>query len=127
MVEIIESRFGKTHTQYLIDSGTIELLPLHKVTGRSFNNAWVCVDECQGMNTATMYSLITRMGKYSKLVFMGDIRQKLLNKDSGIRTLLDLCDKYDMQFNIVEFTLEDCVRSEKVKSRIQHLMSAGVY
>jgi hypothetical protein len=82
---------------------------------------------CQGVNIATMNSLITRMGKWSKLVLLGDVRQELMNKSSGIKYLLNLCDKYDMDFDIINFTIDDCVRSEKVKNRIKCLMQEGIY
>lgn len=127
MYEVVENRYGRVDAKAMIDSGVIEFLALHQVTGRSFNNCWVLVDEAQGVNIATMNSLITRMGKYSKLVLMGDQRQVLLTRDSGVAYLLELCDKYDMAFDIIEFTLDDCVRSEKVKQRIQCLMDEGIY
>lgn len=127
MFEVVESRYGKTHASYMVDNGAIEFLQLHQVTGRSFNNCWCLIDEAQGLNKATIQSLITRMGKYSKLVLMGDIRQKLLNKESGLQHLLDLCEKHDMAFDIIEFTLEDCVRSDKVKTRLKALMAEEIY
>lgn len=127
VVELLSNFLGRETIENMIDSGKIELLALHQVTGRTFDNAVVIVDEWQNCNRDTILSLITRMGQYSKLILSGDIRQSNIKRDSGAAFLLDLCDRRDMGFDIVELGLEDVVRSKKVKNRIEQLMYENIY
>lgn len=127
VVELLSLFLGKEAVENMIGSGKIELLALHQVTGRTFDNAFVICDEWQNANRDTILSLITRMGQYSKLVLSGDIRQTNIKRDSGASFLLDLCDRRDMGFDIVELGLEDVVRSKKVKNRIEQLMEENIY
>lgn len=127
VTDLITQFIGKTEMEAMISSGKIEVIALHQVMGKTFDNAFVIVDEAQNLNLDTMLSIITRIGKYSKLVLAGDIRQMNIKRDSGLLYLLDLCDKHDMKFDVIEFGLEDVVRSEKVKTRIAALMDEGVY
>lgn len=127
VTDLVARFIGQTDMESMIAKGNIEMLALHQVMGRTFDNAFVIVDEAQNLNVETMLSLITRMGKYSKLVLAGDIRQMNIHRDSGLLYLLELCDNYDMRFDTLEFTLADVVRSDKVKQRIAALMEEGVY
>jgi len=55
--------------------GTLQFLPLEYIQGLTFDNAFILVDECQNMTFEQLKVLLTRQGKYSKLVLCGDIAQ----------------------------------------------------
>lgn len=105
---------------------SIEFVPLHQMMGRSFDNSFIIIDEAQNMSIATAKSLVTRTGKYSKLVICGDIKQQCIRSESGLGFLLNLVDKYDMPVNKITFTLEDCLRSKECKQWLEVFDKEGL-
>jgi phosphate starvation-inducible PhoH-like protein len=61
----------------LIDSRVIEAVPLSLIRGRSFNNAFVIIEEAQNIKGGTdgIFTILTRLGQNSKMVFTGDLKQ----------------------------------------------------
>ena len=56
-------------------SGDIEIAPLTYIRGRTFNDAFVIVDEAQNASIHELKTVITRIGKGSKIVLLGDTGQ----------------------------------------------------
>jgi len=56
-------------------SGDIEIAPLAYIRGRTFNDAFVIVDEAQNASIHELKTVITRIGKGSKIVLLGDTDQ----------------------------------------------------
>ena len=86
--------------------------------GTTLDNAIVIIDECQNLNFHELDSIMTRCGQDTKIMFCGDARQSDLqraNEKSGIvdfqRILQDMS-----EFSLVEYDIEDIVRSGLVKS-----------
>jgi PhoH-like ATPase len=70
---------GKRSIEYiktLIENQKIICMPLQLIGGASFNNAFIIADEVQSLNADEMYALGTRAGENSKLVMLGDYRQR---------------------------------------------------
>jgi len=61
--------------QGLIAKQVIEICPLEMMRGRSFENAFIIVDEAQNCTPTQMLMLLTRIGEGSKLVITGDPMQ----------------------------------------------------
>ena len=55
--------------------GDIEIAPLSYIRGRTFNNAYVIVDEAQNATIHELKTIITRIGKGSKIILLGDTDQ----------------------------------------------------
>lgn len=53
----------------------IECMPPQFIRGRSINNAILLVDECQNLKMNTIKTILTRIGRYSKVVMLGSINQ----------------------------------------------------
>ena len=91
------------------------------VRGTTLDNAIILVDECQNMNDMEINSIMTRVGRSSKIIFSGDFRQTDLYKNndkSGLKKFIQIAD--DMpSFSSIEFGPEDIVRSELVKEYIE--------
>jgi len=70
-----------------IQSGEIEIAPLAFMRGRTFNNAFVIVDEAQNTTSVQMKMVLTRIGQGSRLVINGDLSQVDLPKGqiSGLK------------------------------------------
>jgi phosphate starvation-inducible PhoH-like protein len=58
-----------------IDSGVIEIAPLAFMRGRTFNNAFIILDEAQNTTPIQMKMLLTRLGDSAKIVVCGDSSQ----------------------------------------------------
>jgi len=64
-----------TYFEAMKEKGQIEVAPLAFIRGRSFNNSFVIVDEAQNATVHELKTLITRVGKDSKIVLLGDTDQ----------------------------------------------------
>lgn len=53
----------------------IECIPPQYTRGRSFERAILLVDEAQNLDLNTIHTLMTRIGKFCKIVFMGSMNQ----------------------------------------------------
>ena len=65
----------QTYFDMLVEKGTIEVAPLSYIRGRTFNDAIVIVDEAQNTTIHELKTIITRIGKSSKVVLLGDTDQ----------------------------------------------------
>ena len=61
--------------EMMIERGEIEVAPLAYIRGRTFNDSFVMVDEAQNASIHELKTLITRVGKNSKIVLLGDVEQ----------------------------------------------------
>jgi phosphate starvation-inducible PhoH-like protein len=86
--------------------------------GRSFKNAFIILDEGQNTSVAEMKMFLTRIGKDCKVVINGDIKQSDINGQSGLSKIIHLVKKYNMPIPIIEFGVEDIVRSDVCKQWI---------
>jgi phosphate starvation-inducible PhoH-like protein len=59
----------------------IEVVPLGLMRGRNFHNAFIVADECQNASYDQLKMLLTRVGRNSRMVLTGDIKQSDLNKN----------------------------------------------
>ena len=95
--------------------------------GTTLDNAIVIVDEFQNLNFHELDSIITRVGENTKICFCGDSRQSDLQKDrekNGIIDFLSILRKME-SFDIIEFGVDDIVRSGLVKEYIIAKMESG--
>lgn len=83
--------FGdKTYFELMREKGKIEIAPLSYMRGRTFNDAFVIVDEAQNATIHELKTVLTRIGKGSKVVLLGDTDQidtPYIDKDSNGLTI----------------------------------------
>ena len=110
-----EMLYGNLKTQ-----GTISFWSTSFIRGTTLDNAIVIVDEFQNLNFHELDSIITRVGENSKIMFCGDATQSDLLKDRERNGIADFMKVLRMMpsMNIVEFGVEDIVRSGLVKEYI---------
>tara|TARA_B100002019_G_scaffold292071_1_gene314102 strand:+ start:582 stop:1340 length:759 start_codon:yes stop_codon:yes gene_type:complete len=108
-----EMLYGNLKTQE-----TISFWSTSFIRGTTLDNAIVIIDECQNLNFHELDSIITRIGENSKIIFCGDATQTDLTKTYEKNGILDFKKiLHSMnEFDIVEFGLDDIVRSGLVKS-----------
>ena len=70
------------------------------------------VDEAQNLTVEELKALVTRVGQGSKLVINGDVQQSDLKQGDGLTKIVHLVKKYQLPIPIVEFTVDDIIRSD---------------
>ena len=107
---------------------TIKFWSTSFLRGTTLDNSIIIVDEFQNMNFHELDSIITRVGENSRIVFCGDGRQSDLIKDkerNGISDFMDVLRKMP-SFDIIEFDINDIVRSGLVKEYLVAKMETGI-
>ena len=98
------------------------------IRGTTLDNAIIIVDEFQNLNFHELDSIITRVGENSKIIFCGDASQTDLvktNDRNGIHDFLNILRKMP-SFDIIEFGIDDIVRSGLVKEYIISKLEVGL-
>ena len=107
---------------------TIKFWSTSFIRGTTLDNAIVIVDEFQNLNFHELDSIITRVGENSRIVFCGDASQSDLvktNDRNGIHDFLNILRKMP-SFDIIEFGIDDIVRSGLVKEYIIAKLDIGL-
>ena len=103
-----------------IELGTIEIVPLAFMRGRTLNSAFVILDEAQNSTAAQMKMFLTRLGASSRAVITGDITQiDLVSREqSGLLQAEQILDGVDgIQFCYL--TEKDVVRHRLVQQIVK--------
>jgi predicted ribonuclease YlaK len=95
----------------------IEAIPVNFVRGLTFSNTFVIVDEAQNLSRKELTTILTRFGRYSRYVVLGDSNQADVNK-SGYREIFNMfntkqCidnDIYSFEFNNSEISRSKILR-----------------
>ena len=104
----------------LKNQGTLDFWSTSFLRGVTFDDAIIIVDECQNLNYHELDSIITRAGENTRIMFCGDGVQSDLTKPherNGITDFQRILSKME-SFSLIEFTIEDIVRSGLVKEYI---------
>ena len=108
--------------------GTIDFWSTSFIRGTTFDNAIIIVDEFQNLNFHELDSIITRVGENTKIMFCGDASQTDLvkqNERTGISDFMQIL-RVMPSVNIIEFGVEDIVRSGLVKEYILAKLEIGL-
>jgi predicted ribonuclease YlaK len=106
---------------------TIKFWSTSFLRGTTLDNSIIIVDEFQNLNFHELDSIITRVGENTKICFCGDGTQSDLvktNERNGIVDFMQVLRKMP-SFDIIEFGVDDIVRSGLVKEYIIAKMEAG--
>lgn len=104
----------------LITGKQIEFMSTSFIRGSTFDNCIMLIDEMQNLTFHELDSIITRVGKNSKIIFCGDYRQsdfKFQDERDGIMKFLNIVEQLK-NFTMVTFGWEDIVRSDFVRDYI---------
>ena len=132
MVQFMFQMPNEQHFNNLYDrlkgQGSLFFLSTSFLRGLTFDNSIIIVDECQNLNFHELDTIITRIGQDSKIVFCGDFDQTDLvrqNERNGLHDFLRILGEME-EFNCLEFTIGDIVRSGFVRSYIINKMKLGI-
>ena len=107
---------------------TISFWSTSFLRGSTLDNSIVIVDECQNLNFHELDSIMTRIGQDSKIMFCGDASQSDLqrtNERTGIIDFQRILQNME-EFSLIEFGIEDIVRSGLVKSYLIAKINLGM-
>jgi len=126
VIDVLERHLGKGVVETAMKNGNIEIAPLALMRGRSFDDTFVICDEAQNITLHELKMLVTRIGEGSKLVLNGDIQQSDLKEADGLSKIIHMAKKYMLPIPIVEFTVDDIVRSDICKLWIETFVKEGL-
>ncbi len=100
-------------------NNTIEIAPIAFMRGRTLEDCFIILDEAQNTTKTQMKMFLTRLGKNSQMVIVGDITQidLISEKDSGLKDALKKLSKIN-DIGFIELNEKDVVRHELVKKII---------
>ena len=118
-----EMLYGNLKTQ-----GTIGFWSTSFIRGTTLDKAIIIVDEFQNLNFHELDSIITRVGEDSKIMFCGDATHSDLIKTNERNGIIDFMKilRVMPSFDIIEFGIEDVVRSGIVREYLTAKYELGV-
>ena len=110
----------KTAYENLEQQGHIEFVSTSFIRGTTMDDCIVLVDEMQNLTYHELDSIITRVGRNSRIIFSGDYYQSDLKSGSDKKGILDFMNIMEVMnnFTTVEFGWADIVRSDFVRDYI---------
>lgn len=126
VLEVLHWNLGKGAVETGIKNGNIEIAPFETMRGRSFQDAFVILDEAQNVTPHEMKMFLTRVGQNCKVILNGDIQQSDLGETSGLSKAIHIAKKHMIPVPVVEFTPDDIVRSDLCKKWIVAFMKEGL-
>jgi len=119
--DVLHKHFSKDAIQKMISDNVIEMCPLSLMRGRTFENSWIICDEAQNTTTNQMKMVLTRLGKNSKLVIIGDTEQQ--DGKFAHNGLTDIVQRLESQcetaktngIHIIKFSQSEVQRHQVVK------------
>jgi len=126
VLDVLIKHLGKGAVDTALKSGNIEVATLALMRGRSFDNAFIIVDEAQNIEIPEIKMLLTRVGEGSTIVLNGDIQQSDLTRMSGLYKIIHLAKKHMLNVPVVEFGIEDIVRSGICAEWVKVFMKEGL-
>ena len=102
-----------------IFNNIIEIAPIAFMRGRTLEDCFIILDEAQNTTRTQMKMFLTRLGKNSQMVVVGDITQIDLvsERESGLKDALTKLTKIS-DIGFIELNEKDVVRHELVKKII---------
>jgi len=107
---------------------TISFWSTSFIRGTTLDNCIIIVDELENLNFHELDSIITRVGENTKILFCGDASQSDLvrqNEKNGVVDFMKILRQMP-SFDIIEFEVEDVIRSGLIKEYIITKMELGL-
>lgn len=126
LFDAIQDHIGVAMAEKLLQSKKIEIAPLAYMRGRTFNDAYVILDEAQNSTVKQMKMFLTRIGFYSFYSINGDLTQSDLerprnagpNWENGLQYAVRKLKGRESNINFIDFHNSDVVRSDMAKKMV---------
>lgn len=123
LLDKLNEILDKPTIKSLMDGEYIKAIPVNFVRGLTFNNALVILDESQNMTRGELTTILTRFGRKTKYLVLGDTKQADI-KDSGFTKVYELFDtdfSWKNHIHCLKFDVNDINRSQILKHITQVL------
>lgn len=114
-------RYKSNNYKNLKELGKVEFYNTSFLRGRTFDRAIICADESQNLSYSELYTIMSRVGVHSKIVFCGDYKQADLkgNEKEGFHKFLKVLETMpEGMTDIITYRPEHILRSDVVKAFI---------
>lgn len=105
----------------MVEEGFIKFMPTSFLRGLTWDNSIIIVDEVQNLTFEEIHTVMTRVGKGSRIIVCGDIAQNDFanntKEESGFHKFVRVSNRMK-GFDHIHYTKHDIVRSGFVKSWI---------
>lgn len=121
-VSVLEGFLSKEKVEMMFKNKQIQIVPFEVIRGRSFDQSFVILDEAQNTSPDQMKSFVTRHGVGSTTIISGDPTQTDIKGENGmyfLKELLNNHEELEEYFGVVNFTVDDIVRSPVCKALIK--------
>lgn len=79
-LDAFDEILDKKDFKHLWNDKVIEFKPAQFLRGRTLKNSFIIIDEFQNFDIKALKSIVTRLGRNSTMIFMGDTRQNDIHK-----------------------------------------------
>ncbi len=108
----LEEFLSKSDIQKLIKEERVSALPVNYLRGASFNAKCLIADEAQNFTYEELTTFLTRLGRFSKMIIVGDPKQSDIGKRSGFNRFYEIFDtEKHKQLGIHTFELTENFRN----------------
>ncbi len=125
-----EKIIGKENTEFLKSTGEICVETLAYMRGVTYDDAIILLDEAQNTTMKQLLLWVTRLGKNSKAILMGDISQyDIRTQDSKFLEFIEMIESVD-GVSSFKFNTEDIVRHKiliEIVNRYEQLKKEGKF
>lgn len=117
---------SKTIVHKMKGAGMIEVMPIAYMRGINLDNSIIIIDEAQNISIDNIRTILTRLGKDSKMIFLGDQKQidKKKRSDSALDFMIENFSDIE-EMGLVRLTSEDIVRNpliKKIEAKFEEVM-----
>ena len=109
-VHNFEKLVGQAITSRLRELKTIEELPIAYMRGINLDRSIIIIDEAQNISQENIRTIMTRLGKDSKMIFLGDERQQDSKGGNGLTFLMDHFSDIE-EIGCIQFNKSDVIRN----------------
>ncbi len=124
LIDKLEELLPKNEIELLKKEERIIGMPINFLRGLNWNAKTIILDEAQNCTYKEIFTLITRIGEFSKVFILGDPDQSDINGKSGFIKMVSYFDDEESKINgiqVFKFTDEDILRSKLVQFIIKKI------
>ena len=112
LIDVLKKHLGVTKVQSMLSDGNIVVEPFSVMRGKSFDDAFIILDEAQNTTYVELKMFLTRIGENTNVVVNGDVAQTDLAEKSGLGRIIRMIKQQMLPFPVIEMTVDDIVRSD---------------
>lgn len=112
--EYLSEALGSRKLEKYIKDGTIKFIPVEMMRGHTYHDSICILEESQNTSPIEIKTFISRVGKNSRAVVVGDLRQvdgQHPDAMNGLRFCLEYLDNLDF-VGIVKMSMDDIKRND---------------